>query len=111
MKRTPTQIAQALYKTTEAYPKEQAIERIAAFFAGNIQAFANDELSAVCDELAASVDEILSITLDEDFGDLEERLEEAFSREDVMRAAAGALAKYKLLKMGSIASQGGKGGE
>lgn len=98
MKRTPTQIAEALYKTTEAYPKEQAIERMAAFFAGNVQSFANDELSAVCDELAASVDEILSVTRDEDFGDLEERLEEAFSREDIMRAAAEVLAKYKLMK-------------
>lgn len=98
MKRTPTQIAEALYKTSESYPKEQAIERMSAFFAGNIQSFASDELNDICDCLAASLEEITNIASDEEFGDLEERLEEAFSREDVMRAAAEVLAKYKLMK-------------
>ncbi len=102
MKRTPTQTAEALYKTTEVYPKEQAIERMAAFFSGNVQSFANDQLSSVCDELAASLENITDIATDEEHGDLEERLEEAFGRDDIMTVAATALAKYKLMKRATL---------
>lgn len=58
-----------------------------------------DAQLAAAEAVSASLDEILYITNDEGFGDLEERLEEAFSREDVLRDANKALAKFKLLKL------------
>lgn len=82
-----------MHKVCQAYSKEQAIERMEVFFTGNIQSFCDAKLANACDELSASLEEI--ITLAEDFESLNKH-------QEVIKAAELALFDYERLKYSGL---------